>query len=212
MENKVVNETEVTLEAIEKQIQRLEEMKNEILNKKVFTKLIDLHKDTFSSLLEELNQTASYEISPTNNKLIITIERNKTNSVDTNVDLFSGHSSNVPTDTREKVVRKRPLSRAKLTVTFPDGTVVTGRTGKIAFAKAIHKIGYDKANSMGIVYSGIPLVSYDADPRKHYQMKIDDMYIFTFLNTKMRVEILNKISEKFDLGLDVQVTYRLNTL
>ena len=197
--------TKMSLAELETQIQKLEALRLEVMKEEVNREIISLHKNMFEDILNGLNKKAKYEI--IGNNLMIEISNPTDASQDEEVLKLEN-----PTVIKGHTSRPRP----KLIVTFPNDSVISGRSGKIAFVKAIEKIvslvGFDKVQDLGYRYSDIDLVSYDKDTRPNYQTKyqteVGDLYVMTFINSKKRVEILNNLSNKFNLNLDVRLAYK----
>lgn len=105
-------------------------------------------------------------------------------------------------------------SSNKLTVRFPDGTVIRENTRFESYIKALEKIGLDRVepiaaekkytrrNSALVSTSESPEVL--ADPVYTY-VKSGDYYVIKGTNTKTQKNMLNLVSDRLNLGLIVTV-------
>ena len=105
-------------------------------------------------------------------------------------------------------------STNKLTVRFPDGTVIRENTRFESYIKALEKIGLDRVepiaaekkytrrNSALVSTSESPEVL--ADPVYTY-VKSGDYYVVKGTNTKTQKNLLNLVSDRLNLGLIVTV-------
>ena len=214
----------LTVDGIETEIKRLETLRLDIIENKLQTKLntevIEAHKEFMLPILSALHKTVEYATN--NDQVIITISNSvPTNSIPTNSIPTNSIGQPEAVVTRKKkstvsrdlfnnnVVKKKPSSRAQLIVTFPDGTVITGPTGRAAFANVINHLNYDDVVKLNIVYSSTPLLTKIKDGRDDLQIKIGDKYIFPFRSNDNRVKYLNKISDELKLKLTVRLAYKM---
>ena len=122
-------------------------------------------------------------------------------SNDTDIDMDDDNDSDDSDDGNSKI---------KLTVTFPDGDVITGDTKFESYSKALRKIGLAKAESIASEKKYyrrnsalIDTVERDEilrDPVYSYE-NIDGYYVVKGINGKTMRKMLRLISEKLDLGI-----------
>lgn len=99
----------------------------------------------------------------------------------------------------------------KLTVKFPDGTVISEPMAKDTLKKAIEKIGVERVRQVsqehGIGFSGIPLVSdrQSAKYKSDHHPIGDGLFLITKSNNIGKRRALNKLSDILGLGLTVTV-------
>lgn len=90
-----------------------------------------------------------------------------------------------------------------LRVSFPDGSVIQESKPTDTFRSAICKIGLEKVNESGILAVAkkqIPLVGREEGPRT---TQVDRWYVYNKLGTERMKELLSKLSEQLNCGLDV---------
>ena len=101
--------------------------------------------------------------------------------------------------------RKSPDKiREKISVTFPDHTVIKHNKVVDTFAEVIKRIGPEIIKPLSIYRSGVELVSETKD-KKYNQHKIGKYWIMTNTSTKEKVVVLNEINEKLDLKLKIEI-------
>lgn len=93
------------------------------------------------------------------------------------------------------------------TVYFPDGTIIKRNKAKDTFVAALKAIGLNiVAAFRGRSFSGLPLVSktrrYGGE--KKWQVKVDGWYIYVQMSNKVKVDVLQMISNEFKLGLIIK--------
>lgn len=104
----------------------------------------------------------------------------------------------------QPVIRQRSY-KTLLKVTFPDGSVIQDKRAKITFAETIRKIGLERVRNLGIVCSGVPLVSDSPDIKYgKEQVSVDGFYVMTHSSTSRKKEKLEEISDEFNLHLKVE--------
>ena len=105
-------------------------------------------------------------------------------------------------------------STNKLTVRFPDGTIIRENTRFESYLKALEKIGLDRVEPIAAekkyVRRDSALISKSestevlADPVYSY-VKRGEYYIIKGTNTKTQKNLLNLVSDRLNLGLIITV-------
>lgn len=106
----------------------------------------------------------------------------------------------------DDIFRREPQSkiREKISVTFPDNTVIRHNKVVDTFDEVIKRIGPESIKPLNIYRSGVALVSEIKD-KKYNQHKISKYWIMTNTSTKEKVAVLNEINEKLDLKLKIEI-------
>lgn len=94
-----------------------------------------------------------------------------------------------------------------LRVTFPDGTVIWHKAAINTFVDALRKIGLDRIPQVGIEHGGYNLVSKDKRPvvpGRVWQHEVDGWYVYSNISNETKLDDLKKISEFYNLGLNVE--------
>ncbi len=93
--------------------------------------------------------------------------------------------------------------REKITVTFPDGTKVSHKKVVNTFVDTISRIGGDKVKALGIIDSGVPLISEIKD-NKYPQHKIGNYWVMVGTSTITKFRMLNDINNRLNLNLKIE--------
>jgi hypothetical protein len=107
----------------------------------------------------------------------------------------------------EKIIERTfaPKSpKTGLIVEFPDGKVIAERYAYETLIEALKKIGWERVRDMNIIVNKLPFISnkeYDVDQHEI----IKGVYCVTHSATKRKKEILDQISEQYNLGLKVEI-------
>lgn len=94
-----------------------------------------------------------------------------------------------------------------LRVTFPDGTVICHSTAIETLVAVLRKIGFAKIPAVGIQHGGFNLVDKTqrtAVPGRTWQHECDGWYVYSNTSNKSKREDLQKISDYYDLGLEIE--------
>ncbi|MGI6370018.1 MAG: hypothetical protein GX372_05020 [Ignavibacteria bacterium] len=94
--------------------------------------------------------------------------------------------------------------REKISVTFPDKTVIKNKIVVETFVETIKKIGPEKVLQLNISRAGVALVSESKDDF-YNQRKIGKYWIMVHTSTKEKIAILNEINEKLNLNLKIEI-------
>jgi len=110
------------------------------------------------------------------------------------------------TKIEDKVFKRRKSNKPnkKISVTFPDGTILKSSVVAETFAQTIQKIGLDKVKSLGIIISRVPLIAEE----KHHlyqQYPMDKYWIMTNISTMDKFLVLKRINEELDLNLKIEI-------
>jgi hypothetical protein len=94
-------------------------------------------------------------------------------------------------------------------VTFPDGTVIWHRTAIETFIEALKKIGLERVHKVGIYHGGgkYNVVGKEKRPPKPntiWQHEVDGWYVYSNLENPKKIEDLNRISNYYHLGLQIE--------
>ncbi len=109
----------------------------------------------------------------------------------------------------EDVIFKRHQKskiREKISVTFPDKTVVKYKKVIDTFVETIKKIGPEKVLPLNIYRAGVAIVSESKDDF-YNQHKIGKYWIMAHTSTKEKIAVLNEINERLNLKLEIE-TFR----
>lgn len=103
--------------------------------------------------------------------------------------------------------RDERADKYQLRVTMPNGRVVIQKRASATFAEVIKLIGIEKVRALGIINCKIPLISNQRDEKYgHAQKDVGNGWLLiTHCNTKMKKQILDRISRELGLGLKVEV-------
>jgi len=93
-------------------------------------------------------------------------------------------------------------SREKISVTFPDKTVIEGNNVTESFINCINKIGFNHIKPLNI-NPGCPLIS-ETKHSKYTQKKLGEYFILTNISTKSKLTILEKINKSLNLNLKIR--------
>ena len=96
--------------------------------------------------------------------------------------------------------------RAKIKVTFPDGTEICSPKVADTMVEVIRKIGFEKVKSLNIQMYGSPIVSnqkYNQD-KYNWSDAGSGVFVFTHSNTDKKVSQLNEINDGLGLGLKIE--------
>jgi len=106
----------------------------------------------------------------------------------------------------EDVIFKRHQKnkiREKISVTFPDKTVIKNKKVVDTFVETIKKIGPEKVLPLNLYRSGVAIVSEIKDDF-YNQHKIGKYWIMVHASTKEKIAVLNEINEKLNLKLTIE--------
>ena len=96
------------------------------------------------------------------------------------------------------------MTRKRILIHFPDGQIITGKSGAESMALAIQKIGLDRVQALGLKVSGIDLIATQKS-KVYKQYQFGSQYIMTNLDTRHKVSILEDISRKLGIKIRVEV-------
>lgn len=106
----------------------------------------------------------------------------------------------------EDVIYKRHRKkkvREKISVTFPDKTIIKHKKVVDTFVETIKQIGPEKILSLNLYRAGVPIVSETKDDF-YNQHKIGKYWIMVHTSTKDKIIVLNEINEKLNLKLIIE--------
>lgn len=109
----------------------------------------------------------------------------------------------IPQVTEAKSKREKAT---KIKVTFPAGTVIAKSRASETLSRVIEKIGIEKVWGLDLKMSGKQLVSRAIQNHKgaNSPHKIGDYYVTVHSNTATKIEVLETISRKLDLNLQIE--------
>ena len=87
----------------------------------------------------------------------------------------------------------------------PDGSLVKGESSADTFVKAIVEANPTKVRKLGLVYSGVPLISNTKDDKYNQKSIGEGWYVFTHTDTATKKRILERISTALNLGWQVEI-------
>lgn len=101
---------------------------------------------------------------------------------------------------------KATSGRAKIKVTFPDGTQICLPKVADTMVEVIRKIGFEKVKSLNIQMYGFPIVSNTQHKQEKYNWSDTGtgIFVFTHSNTEKKLSQLNEISDALALELKVE--------
>ena len=99
--------------------------------------------------------------------------------------------------------QKKNSAREKVSVTFPDKTIIKHNKVVETFVESIRKIGVDRVLLLQIYRSGVPIVSETKD-EFYNQYQVGKYWIMVHTSTKEKVAILNEINKKLGLKLKIE--------
>ncbi|MCK9483906.1 MAG: type I restriction endonuclease [Candidatus Marinimicrobia bacterium] len=106
----------------------------------------------------------------------------------------------------EDVIFKRHQKnkiREKISVTFPDNTLIKHNKVVETFVETIKRIGPEKILPLNLYRSGVAIVSENKDDF-YNQHRIGKYWIMVHTSTKEKIAILIEINEKLNLGLVIE--------
>jgi len=125
--------------------------------------------------------------------------------------------SSTPVKSEEEPTEVKPHEPTKhienttkgMRVTFPDGTVIWHRTAIDTFIEALRKIGLERVHKVGIYHGGgkYNVVGKEKRPPKPntiWQHEVDGWYVYSNLENPKKIEDLNRISNYYHLGLQIE--------
>lgn len=122
--------------------------------------------------------------------------------------------NDIKEEQNQEAVEKENTSALRLTIKFPDGKIIQEPTRFQSFIKALEEIGLDKVEPIAAekIYKrrNAALVSktkspeIEEDPVYTY-IQSGDYYIVKGTNTRTQRNLLNQISDRLNLGLEVSV-------
>lgn len=104
--------------------------------------------------------------------------------------------------------RKGPQNRFILKVTFPDGTVISDKSGATTLLQVINKIGGERVSQVEIPILGVNLVSKEKCDNDRYSVAQyptnDGYYVMTYSDSERKAYQIKTISKRLGLGLQVE--------
>jgi hypothetical protein len=195
---KVLNEEGIL--STEQLVKTEEKIKN-IINEKLLPKI----KKHLSKEMKKLNMNLTLLIDYIpKKKFDVSITRkikiDKKNIIST-VSLFETSNSYL---NAKKIHKKNPKTILK--VTLEDGTVFQERKAKETFAKVIEHIGVNSVKQLNLYLSGKPLISKEVKNNQNYYTRLNnEYYICTHSSTNEKKKILNEISKKLNIGMNIEI-------
>jgi len=101
---------------------------------------------------------------------------------------------------------RRKTTREKISVIFPDQTIIDGNNVTTTFVDCIIKIGLENIKQLNIYKSGIPLIS-ETKHNFYMQKKVDEYWIMTNISTRDKLSVLYDINKLLKLNLKID-TYK----
>jgi predicted type IV restriction endonuclease len=107
----------------------------------------------------------------------------------------------------EDVIFKRHQKnkiREKISVIFPDKTIIKHKKVVDTFIEAIKRIGPEKILPLNLYRAGVAIVSETKD-NFYSQHKIGKYWIMVHTSTREKIAVLNEINEKLNLNLTIEI-------
>ncbi|OMP29699.1 hypothetical protein [Mangrovimonas sp. DI 80] len=96
--------------------------------------------------------------------------------------------------------------KTNLVVSFPDGSTITNRFAYQTLCEVIDKVGAENVTPLGLVVSGVELVSLKEDDF-YSQHKVKGGYlVMTQTSTQVKKNLLDEISRRLNLNLTVEIS------
>jgi len=99
--------------------------------------------------------------------------------------------------------QKKNSAREKVSVTFPDKTIIKHSKVVETFVESIRKIGAERVLPLQIYRAGVPIVSETKD-EFYNQYQVGKYWVMVHTSTKEKVAVLNEINEKLGLKLIIE--------
>ena len=108
--------------------------------------------------------------------------------------------------TQQRVGKRQP--NRSLRVTMDDGSVFCDiKDATNTFCDVLQRIGLMRVRLLGIMPSGINLISTSKDENRQ-QRKVGNFYIFTNRSTRQKADQLQEISDRLNLHMKIEVIGR----
>lgn len=146
-----------------------------------------------------------FEFKPDQQQVISYLKLLKEKSGLSPVTVTSNRSS--PTEENHSTIKQG----SKIKVTFPDGSEIYDHTVKNTFVKTIKAIGVKKVEALKIEANSHPLVSKTQTQGRKKERRFSwvdvgsGFYVNTRPGTKQKLNILNQINKKLELGLEIEL-------
>lgn len=101
-----------------------------------------------------------------------------------------------------KKIKTVRTTREKISVTFPDKSVIEGNNVTETYFTCINKIGLNKIIPLNIYRYGIPLIS-ETKNNFYSQKNVSGYWIMTQLSTNAKLAILKEINKSLNLNLKI---------
>jgi superfamily II DNA or RNA helicase len=95
-------------------------------------------------------------------------------------------------------------SKAKISVTFLDKTVIDYENVTKTYIEVFKKIGLIKIQSLDIKYAGVPLVTDREYNTYHLKKNVDKFWILIPMSTKQKISYLEEINRRLALRLKIK--------
>ncbi|MDR3227723.1 MAG: hypothetical protein LBT56_08655 [Prevotellaceae bacterium] len=105
------------------------------------------------------------------------------------------------TQITKHIPKQAPLS---MRVIFPDGTIIEEHKASLTFIKTIEKIGVEKIEQLKIKHTVRADEQFDRN--KVQVVKVGSMYVNIYSSTTEKKRILDTVSNRRNLNLQVEVT------
>jgi len=106
----------------------------------------------------------------------------------------------------DKTITSSPKSSwTGLMVTFPDGKIVNNRYAYETLIEVVQKVGTEKVAALGIKHVGLDFITKKRDDFYNQHELQGGYLILTHSSTIKKKQQLEEISQKFELGLKVEV-------
>lgn len=188
---------------------KLEEIEEEIIQKEVFPLLSEAILPLLKEVQRDLVLVVEYQPDmdvPVNIKLSRKVNKNEVMNANASPQSIK---INTPLPQIEESKPKRHVENKTkgISVTFPDGTIISCSTSIQTFVYTLEKIGFERVNQLYITYAGYNIVSREKrlTENKRWQYPYKDWYIYSNMSNTEKRRLLEEISNKLKLHLRIEI-------
>ena len=202
--NSIENLKELGVQLPDKLIEETNRVEEEIIKNDIIPTLSDTINPIITQIKRELVLVVEYR---PDEPLSVRLTKKRSFAIPAEQDVESVENSNNQEEKRTTFIISPHKKSAKsgLIVAFPNGKTVSNHFASETFAEAIKIIGYEKVEALKIVYCGVPIVSRKKDEFYNQQQIKSGIYVMTHSSNKMKKQLLDEISNRLNLNLEVEV-------
>lgn len=120
------------------------------------------------------------------------------------IDFENGKAVVSLTNEDENLIRRK-LNKEKIRITFPNGTSIEELKTTDSFTKAIVAIGISKVEQLNIRVLKLPLIGKIKSEKYQQREILPNTYLVTQISNEKKIEILENISERLSLNMNVEI-------